>query len=235
MGELNRPQKRILALVTDAYGGIGGIAKFNRDFLRACCSWDKCLEVVAIPRVAPLMSEAPPPKLRWLNQSLNSKLKFLISLLRLIIDKQKFDLIVCGHLNFASLVWLISRITQAPYVIIMHGIEAWGTNKNIVHRWALNDTKAFVSVSHFTQSKFLNWAKLPKSKWFILPNCVNLSVFTPGPKRHELIEKYGIRNKRILMTVGRMCSRERFKGFDEVLEIMPALLGEYPDLIYMLV
>ena len=44
-----------------------------------------------------------------------------------------------------------------------------------------------------------------------------------------------IAGKRILMTVGRMCSRERFKGFDEILDIMPDLLTEHPDLIYMLV
>src|SRR5262245_45220130 len=49
---------RILVLVTDAFGGHGGIAKFNRDLLQALCSHPGVAEVVAIPR---LQSEATGP------------------------------------------------------------------------------------------------------------------------------------------------------------------------------
>ena len=42
---------RLLTLVTDAYGGLGGIAKFNRDLLAALCAHPAVSEVVALPRV----------------------------------------------------------------------------------------------------------------------------------------------------------------------------------------
>ena len=48
---------RILFLAADAFGGVGGIAKYNRDFLRALCAAPEVSEVVAVPRRMPLAPE----------------------------------------------------------------------------------------------------------------------------------------------------------------------------------
>ena len=39
---------RIISLVTDAFGGRGGIALYNRDLLTALCNNKECNEVVAV-------------------------------------------------------------------------------------------------------------------------------------------------------------------------------------------
>jgi asparagine synthase (glutamine-hydrolysing) len=44
---------RILVLLTDGFGGFGGISKFNRDFLTALCSHPAVSEVFAVPRLMP--------------------------------------------------------------------------------------------------------------------------------------------------------------------------------------
>ena len=49
---------RIQVLVTDAFGGHGGIAKFNRDLLSSLCAHPGCESVTAFPR---LMPETPGP------------------------------------------------------------------------------------------------------------------------------------------------------------------------------
>jgi hypothetical protein len=54
---------RILALVSDAFGGLGGIAQYNRDLLGALCSYPEVTEVVAVIRRCPLPLEPLPPKL----------------------------------------------------------------------------------------------------------------------------------------------------------------------------
>ena len=41
---------KLLVLLTDAFGGRGGIAKFNRDLLNALCAYPKTTEVTALPR-----------------------------------------------------------------------------------------------------------------------------------------------------------------------------------------
>src|SRR5215831_3123856 len=45
------PPLRVLALVTDAFGGHGGIAQYNRDFLSALARCDRVGEVIVLPRL----------------------------------------------------------------------------------------------------------------------------------------------------------------------------------------
>ena len=42
-----------LALVTDAFGGYGGIAQYNRDFLGALAASGAVSSITVLPRVAP--------------------------------------------------------------------------------------------------------------------------------------------------------------------------------------
>jgi glycosyltransferase involved in cell wall biosynthesis len=79
------------------------------------------------------------------------------------------------------------------------------------------------------------WVRLPTNRGFILPNSVDLGAYRMGPKNRELMVKYGLQDKRLLMTVGRLVSSERYKGFDEVIEAMPALLRIHADLAYLIV
>ena len=54
---------RVLVLAMDAFGGHGGMAQFNRHFLRALCAHSACSEVVAVPRVVSHPIEALPARL----------------------------------------------------------------------------------------------------------------------------------------------------------------------------
>ena len=65
---------RVLVLLTDAYGGHGGIALYNRDLLIALCAHPDCTEVVAIPRLMPNPSEPQPAKLTYVTSGLDSKM-----------------------------------------------------------------------------------------------------------------------------------------------------------------
>ena len=49
------------------------------------------------------------------------------------------------------------------------------------------------------------------------------------------MERYGLHSNKIIMTMGRLASQERYKGFDEVIEIMPALLQKFATLKYLIV
>ncbi len=55
-------ESRILALLTDAYGGHGGISRFNRDLLTALAAADECNEVVVFPRLVNHSIEEVIPK-----------------------------------------------------------------------------------------------------------------------------------------------------------------------------
>src|SRR6185295_18292216 len=69
---------RALVLCTDAFGGDGGIAKFNRDLLRSVAVVPECAGVVALPRVmSAASSEAIPPRVRFVARVAGSKLRFV--------------------------------------------------------------------------------------------------------------------------------------------------------------
>ena len=70
---------------------------------------------------------------------------------------------------------------------------------------------------------------------FILPNCVDLDQFQPQQRDVTLVQRYGLQSSRVILTIGRLASQERYKGFDEVIDVMPRLLKRFPNLKYLVV
>jgi phosphatidylinositol alpha-1,6-mannosyltransferase len=65
----------------------------------------------------------------------------------------------------------------------------------------------------------------------LLPNTVD-EAFTPGDGS-ALREAWGLQGKRVLLTVARMDSRERYKGHERVIAAIPQLVGKGHDVIYV--
>jgi glycosyltransferase involved in cell wall biosynthesis len=90
-----------------------------------------------------------------------------------------------------------------------------------------------ISVSRFTAEKFAAWSKIDPDRVHLLPNCVDLDRYGVGPKPAELARRLGIEGKTILMTVGRLSTLERYKGFDEIIEALPDVARKIPNIIYL--
>jgi glycosyltransferase involved in cell wall biosynthesis len=69
----------------------------------------------------------------------------------------------------------------------------------------------------------------------VLGNCVDLDRFVPMPRDGNLAARYGLTGHRVIMTLGRLANRERYKGFDEVLDVLPLLTQKIPDIKYFIV
>jgi phosphatidylinositol alpha-1,6-mannosyltransferase len=54
-------------------------------------------------------------------------------------------------------------------------------------------------------------------------------------KDSSLLRKHGLEHMRVLMTLGRLTASERYKGVDEVLEVLPDLIKEFSNLAYLIV
>lgn len=227
--------KRALALLTDAFGGHGGIAKFNRDFLTACAAYPKYTETVVFPRLISAPTGEIPPKIRWITNCANSKIKYVASVVSRLLHDRDFGIVVCGHINLLPVAWLASRFLRAPLILIVHGIEAWQpTGRRFVDR-LVSKVDFVIAVSNVTKQRFLEWSHLHEATAFVLPNSIDMRRFHPKEKNSTLLRKHGIERKRVLMTLGRVSGRERYKGFDEVLEVLPDLIEEFPGLTYLIV
>jgi len=69
----------------------------------------------------------------------------------------------------------------------------------------------------------------------ILPDCVDLSTFTTGEKSQSLLMRYGLEGRIVIITLGRLAAEERYKGIDEVLQILPSLAQAVPNIAYLVV
>jgi len=224
---------KVLVLIHGAFGARGGIARFNRDLLKALCAYPKCRDVVAIPRHLPEVQEQLPGNLRYLTDGAHGKLAYLAALVRLFVTGRRFDLVICGHINLLPAALLCRLRGSAPILLVMYGIDAWQPGARWLANWAVRRVDYFLAISETTKRRFLSWAKLPEDRGFVLPNCVDSKQFRPGARKKELIERYGLEGRTVVMTLARLDARERYKGIDEILDILPELAAKVPDLVYL--
>jgi asparagine synthase (glutamine-hydrolysing) len=249
---LNSPRKsshrpvpgrlQVLMLLSDAFGGSGGIAKFNRDFITALSTSPDVERIVAIPRIASGKTDQLPPKLTYVTDALAGKAHFMRAILAAACGLRANGstpngdpIVICAHINILPAAVLARGICGGPLYLIIHGVEAWKQTRNPIANACVRRIDDFISVSAVTRKRFLRWAGLRQDQGIILPNCVDLSAFTPGQKSRSLIERYGLKDRAVLLTVGRLAVEERYKGVDEVIEVLPRLVQKIPNLVYLIV
>lgn len=226
----------VLMLLTDGFGGLGGIAKFNRDFLQSLDACELVERVHALPRLVPQpFEEAIPETVVYDRKAARGWLAFLRCLASHTWRDERIDLVVCGHLHLLPAAWLVARLRGARLALIIHGVEAWTPSQKFVANWLVRRVDAVIAVSRYSAEQFSRWSKVPIERTFVLPNCVDLDTFQPQPRDPALLERYGLKSNQVILTVGRTASQERYKGFDEVIELMPRLLKQFPDLKYLIV
>ena len=229
------PSLNVLMVLSDGYGGFGGIAKFNRDFLEALDASPLVQRVHALPRLIPNpIGEIMPEAVVYDRRAARGKIAFIQRLGSHLWARQQIDLVVCGHINLLPAAWLFAYAQGARLALIIHGLEAWTARTTWGNRLAPT-VNSVIAVSRYSAEKFSAWSKTPAERIVILPNCVDLDHFRPGPRDPELLERYSLNSTKVIMTVGRLGYHERYKGFDEVIEALPPLIGVFPNLRYMIV
>jgi len=226
--------RSLLCLITEAYGGQGGIALYNRDFLAALCADPMTRRVVAVPRLMADHDEALPPKLRFESSGLNGKFRFFAAVLRTLLGREHFDAVICGHINLLPVAVLSAMLARAPLVLLAYGVDAWRPTSSRLVNFLVRRADAVVAISDVTLERLLAWSGLPRQRCSVLPNAIHLERYGEGPRNAALLARYGLGGRKVIMTLGRLSADERYKGFDEVLEVMPRLISKLPDLVYLI-
>lgn len=218
---------RVLALVTEAYGGRGGIACAARDFLEALARDTRVSAITVLPRSATDPVLGLPFKICQL-KAVGSRFVYIVkSLLTLV---QPWDVIFCNHAYMSPLSALIARLSGAKLVIQVHGIEVLGEIPGI-RRAALEAADWIVSVSRYTRSCILNECDLAPEKVLIIPNTVS-AAFTPVDQEAARA-KFGVTEHPVLLAVGRLSAEEQYKGHDRVIRALKTLLPTHPNILFL--
>jgi phosphatidylinositol alpha-1,6-mannosyltransferase len=220
-----------LALVADAFAGHGGIAEFNRHLLSTLAACDSIAEVIILPRLHAKRSDPLPRHVVQL-RPVPGRIAYSLTALRTAITG-RFDIVFCGHLSMAPLAAVIAKLRRIPLWVQVHGVEAW-EELSAVHRRSVEAAALVTSVSRYTRRRLLEWVSIDPARLRVLPNTVD-SRFQPGPKPAYLLDRHSAWGRRVIMTVSRLATLERYKGHDRVITLLPEILSVYPDTIYLIV
>lgn len=132
----------------------------------------------------------------------------------------------------APLAALIARLKDAKLIVQTHGVEAWPRPSRL-QRAALESADLVLCVSRYTRAAVLSWATIAPERVLVLPNTVK-EAFTPGDGSTTRAA-LAVENRRVLLTVGRMDSRQRYKGHDRVIAAIPYIVAQGHDVEYLVV
>ena len=226
------PSLRVLALVTDAFGGHGGIAQYNRDLLSSLVRCERIGEVLVLPRGAVTSPGMLPSGIRQFSPVAGRR-AYSLTAMGAIPRCWPIDIVFCGHIFMAPLAAIVARLSGARLWIQVHGIDAW-QELPWFYRRAIEGADLITSVSRHTRRRLLAWVGIDPAHVKVLPNTVD-PRFQPGPKPDYLLDRHALYEKKILLTVSRLASSERYKGHDRVIRVLPRILLDHPDTIYLVV
>ena len=218
---------RILALVTEAFGGKGGIAQYNRDLFCALAS-EPHYRLHIIPRFIAVETKEATENIHQ-SKAHRTKLGFVVSAFNLAL-KTSPDIVFCGHLYMSPLAMLVAKLSGAKLIIQLHGIEIWSPPSPLQRR-ALEAADLILCVSRDTRARVMGYAKLSPDKVRVQPNTVS-PEFTPGDRKIARSQFGWGEDQFVLLSVGRLASTERYKGQDKVIEALPHLRRIHKNVHY---
>lgn len=217
---------RVLALVTDAFGGYGGIAQYNRDFLTALARAPFIRDIHVLPRSGEPVEV--PDKVRQ-HRALSGRLAYTRA--AIVAARQlRPDVIVCGHLYHGPVAASLARTLEVPLVSQLYGTEVW-TPIARRNRGPLEASRLILTVSRDTRERILNQIDIAPEKVVVLNTTVG-EDYVPGDSSTDR-KKWLLGNDFTVLTVARLDTRDGYKGHDLVIDQVAALARDGVRIRYL--
>ena len=215
--------------MTDAFGGYGGIAQYNRDFLSAVVEGCFPGPITVLTRMA---NDELGPLPAGVDQKSPRMNKFAYAARATALAlRQRPKVIYNAHLYHGPLSMRLARLTGAKLVSQLHGTEIWDD----VPRGclaALEASDLVLTVSRDTSARTLAKARIAPEKVVVVNNTVG-ARFTPGD-RASARRKFAVDQEAVILTVARLDGREGYKGHDRIIPLLPKLHARGVDAIYLI-
>jgi phosphatidyl-myo-inositol dimannoside synthase len=127
--------------------------------------------------------------------------------------------VVCTHVHLAPSA-RVGAWRASQFVVVLCGIEAW-VPLTIAQRRALERADRIVAISRHTAERFRR----------ANPGCADLEIAVCHPGLPDCGDSSPPRTLPgdEALIVARMSASERYKGHDALIEVWPALVGEFPE------
>jgi phosphatidyl-myo-inositol dimannoside synthase len=148
--------------------------------------------------------------------------------------KTRPNRVFCGHINLAPLVRSLCLPLGIPYTILTYGKEVW-TPLSPPYQNALRNADCVWTISRYSRDLACQANRLNPKMMRILPCAIEGSTFVPGAKPQHLLDRYGLDDAKVLMTVARLWSGDIYKGVDVTIRALPAIAQTFPDVKYLVI
>jgi len=174
-----------------------------------------------------------PYKIDFRTRSAGGKVRYVVESVRAAV-KERFDVVICSHINLLSIAAAVAAAQRIPLLLVVYGIESWKPPRGLAAK-LVKRADAVVAISEYTKRRFMEWSGVQSSRVHVIPCCVDAKRFGTGPKRDDLLRKYRLRGRTVMLTVARLVGQERGKGIDEVMESLTDIAREIPNISYLVV
>lgn len=202
----------------------GGVAEYYRNLVN---NWPESENIFVLNNNDGKLINNKLPILKWLPA---------IWRLRDEIRKNKIDYVIVGNiLPLGTAALLLLKFLKFKYGVILHGTDiayaqkSW--RKKRLTKKILDKANQIVCNSSYTLSLVKKVDVRLKEKCIVVNPGINIHITYNIERVAQIKKKYNLRNKIILFSIGRLIKR---KGFDKVIEIMPELIKEIPNLEYFI-
>ena len=161
------------------------------------------------------------------------RLKLSLSLINCLIQRRPQQ-VLCGHVNLAALIKLLCQPLGIPYTVLTYGKEVWKPLPAL-QRKALQEAAEIWTISRYSRDRLCDANQINPDTVKILPCVVDGDLFTPAPKPLQLVEKYGLNDAKVLMTVARLWSGDIYKGVDVTIRALPKIVEVFPEVKYLVI
>lgn len=142
------------------------------------------------------------------------------------------DLLIASTWNAARGVLDIASDKGARTVVAIMGLEVTRP-MSVIKRWwcrrTLQKADFLIAISAFSKQRAMAIHAITEQKISVLPCGVDITRFRPGIDMSALRDRFGLRDRKVLLTLARIVER---KGQDQVVRAMPEIVRQVPDAVY---
>ncbi|MFD2161014.1 glycosyltransferase family 4 protein [Paradesertivirga mongoliensis] len=230
--------KKILFLTLRTFSITGGIEKVCRVLTRAL--YDLSEKSLIEPKAFSMYDKSSDRDAKYILRTQfkgfnGSRILYSLAAIR---EGIRSDTVILSHINLLFLALVIKRLSAKTRVILfVHGIEVWRDLKSWKADFLRKDCDEIWAVSDYTSKEIQKRHSIPSQRIKVIHNCLDpfLEIPVDFNKPADLIRRYNLNIKdKVLFTLTRLTSSELYKGYDQVIAIIPRLLTLYPTLKYLI-
>ena len=139
----------------------------------------------------------------------------------------------CGHIRAAFAARRLKKRFGTPYLVWTHALEIMDKLLARPIRNALCEADLVLTNSEYTQN-FVRSLGVPQSRLATVRPGTSAERFGAGAGARALASGLGLDGKRVLLTIGTLQRRFRYKGQDMVIRALPEVVRRFPDVLYLI-